>query len=148
MQRFVRTNARQCIEFQFKAFEHFCTTLVNGGWMPKGISGVVTRKIFFPWNTPFRGIPSQIQQKHGVHVIWQWKCRKKRDEQQFSLKTTESKRNVYFDSHCAICSKCSLYMFECDPNPLAFPSPNNELTQPNHTQQYHSLCVWAWGPKR
>lgn len=32
----------------------------------------------FPWNTPFRGIPSQIQQKHDVHVIWQWKCRKKK----------------------------------------------------------------------
>lgn len=33
------------------------------------------------------------------------------------------------------------YTSECDPNPLAFPSQNNELTQPNHTQQYPCLCA-------
>lgn len=32
------------------------------------------------------------------------------------------------------------YAFESDPSPLAFPYPNNELTQPNHAQQYHSVC--------
>lgn len=32
------------------------------------------------------------------------------------------------------------YALESDPSPLAFPYQNNELTQPNHTQQYHSVC--------
>lgn len=49
-------------------------------------------------------------------------------------------RHVFSDFSCVICSKYCLCVFYRDPNPLAFPSENNELTQLNHTQQYHSLC--------
>lgn len=43
----------------------------------------------------------------------------------------------------AICCKSCLCVFECDPNPLAFPCQNNDLKLPNHTQQYHSVRVWG-----
>lgn len=37
------------------------------------------------------------------------------------------------------CCEFCLRVFECDPSSLAFPYKNNELTQPDHTQQYHSV---------
>lgn len=49
----------------------------------------------------------------------------------------------FLDVGCLLKLKAYTRVFECDPSSLAFPSQNNELTQPSHTQQYPSVCTSA-----